>query len=76
MTLEPEYLVDVWPGEADEVYAVRVDQATADEAIAAVAAQYAIDPATLRIVERRTVNLPPDEDHVGRRRRAWIVGPA
>lgn len=64
---------DVWPNEYEPIYAVRADEATPDEAVAAVAEYAACDPAALSYEGIRVVNLPTDEHLKGRRRRAHIV---
>ena len=69
--------VTVWEPDIDAPlcrWAVRADEATAEQAVAAVARQFAIDRKALRYVGVQVWNLSYDEEHRGRRRRAHIVG--
>jgi len=67
-----ERYFDVWPHEDEDTFAVRADQATPDEARAAVAREYALRPETLRYRGIEVWNLPEAEGQRGRRRRAHV----
>jgi hypothetical protein len=61
-------IFDIWPHDHEAQFAVRADEASADDAKVAVEREYG----PVEYVGVRVVNLPEREGLVGRRRRAHI----
>ena len=69
--------VTVWEPDIDALlcrWAVRADEATAEQAMLAVERQFSMVRKELYYVGVQVWNLSYDEEHRGRRRRAHIIG--